>query len=141
MLEFAKHYTRWLHTRWPAGVVEKLPQVDENGRSNVPGLYIVGDLTGIPLLKFSADAGARAVQHIAADQRLQRHRQNDEEVRDIAIIGAGISGMSAALEARRQGLSIAAAGFRTFRKNAGDRVTPLAPLLLPFLSARSSWQT
>ena len=107
MLALVRKYAHWLHARWPAGTVEKLPQVDEHGRSNIPGLYIVGDLTGIPLLKFSADTGARAVQHIAADQRLQRQRQNDEEVFDIAIIGAGVSGMSAALEARRQGLSFA----------------------------------
>ena len=59
-------YTRWLHTRWPAGTVEKLPEVDERFRSNVPGLYIVGDLTGIPLLKFSSDTGARAVANIVA---------------------------------------------------------------------------
>jgi NosR/NirI family nitrous oxide reductase transcriptional regulator len=99
-------YTHWLHGRWPAGTVEKLPQVDENGVSNIPGLYVVGDLTGIPLLKFSADTGARAVLHIAADTRFQQMRkESDQETIDIAIIGAGVSGMSAALEARAAGLS------------------------------------
>ena len=29
-------YTKWLHGRWPAGVVEKLPQVDEQYGSNIP---------------------------------------------------------------------------------------------------------
>ena len=66
MSNFLSRYLNWLHLRWPAGVVEKLPRVDEHGQSNVSGLYIVGDLTGIPLLKFSADTGARAVQHIAS---------------------------------------------------------------------------
>ncbi len=99
-------YAHWLHGRWPAGVVEKLPQVDKNGQSNVPGLYIVGDLTGIPLLKFSADTGARAVQHILGDKPFQQARdQGDEKVLDLAIVGAGVSGMSAALEAREAGLS------------------------------------
>ena len=60
-------YTHWLHTCWPAGTVEKLPECDEHGRTNVPGVRIVGDLTGIPLLKFSADTGARAVREIAAE--------------------------------------------------------------------------
>ncbi len=106
MFALVRKYAHWLHARWPAGTVEKLPQVDQHGQSNIPGLYIVGDLTGIPLLKFSADTGARAVQHIAADERFQRQRQSDgEEILDIAIIGAGVSGMSAALEARQQGLS------------------------------------
>jgi len=36
-------YTRWLHTRWPAGAVEKLPEVGEDGSTNVPGLYVCGD--------------------------------------------------------------------------------------------------
>ena len=35
---------------WPAGTVEKLPAVNPDGTTNVPGLYIVGDLTGVPLL-------------------------------------------------------------------------------------------
>src|SRR5437773_9668418 len=57
-------YMRWLHTMWPAGTVERLPEVQPDGSTNIPGVYVVGDLTGIPLLKFSADTGARAVQHL-----------------------------------------------------------------------------
>jgi NosR/NirI family nitrous oxide reductase transcriptional regulator len=43
-------YTQWLHTRWPAGTVEKLPDTREDGTTAVPGVRIVGDLTGVPLL-------------------------------------------------------------------------------------------
>ncbi len=101
-------YAHWLHGRWPAGKIEPLPQVDENGMSSIAGLYIVGDLTGVPLLKFSADTGARAVRHIAADADFQRARQREETgALDIAIVGAGVSGMAAALEARQAGLSFA----------------------------------
>ena len=60
-------YTRWLHTRWPAGTVEPLPEARHDGSTSVPGVYVVGDLTGIPLLKFSLDTGARAVERVAAD--------------------------------------------------------------------------
>ena len=67
MISQMKRYIRWLHTQWPAGHVEKLPLVNEDGSTNVPGLYIVGDLTGIPLLKFAADTGARAVQGILTE--------------------------------------------------------------------------
>jgi NosR/NirI family transcriptional regulator, nitrous oxide reductase regulator len=96
-------YTHWLHTQWPAGTVEKLPQVREDGTCSLPGAYIVGDLTGIPLLKFAADSGARAVQAIAQDQSWTRTSATESTV-DLAIIGAGVSGLSAALEAKRQGL-------------------------------------
>mgnify|MGYP000346732723 CR=1 FL=1 len=49
LLTLLRRYTRWLHTGWPAGTVEKLPRVAEDGSTNVPGLYVVGDLSGIPL--------------------------------------------------------------------------------------------
>ncbi len=103
-------YMHWLHTRWPAGGVERLPEVGEDGATSVPGVRIVGDLTGVPLLKFSADTGARAVQAIV------REMQKDGSVEewkdaggqssplDLAIIGAGVSGISAALEAKKAGL-------------------------------------
>ena len=100
MSNFLSRYLHWLHLRWPAGEVEKLPRVDEHGQSNVSGLYIVGDLTGIPLLKFSADTGARAVQHIAADEAFQRGK-GQEDVLDLAIVGAGVSGMSRGLGGAR----------------------------------------
>ena len=54
-------YTHWLHTRWPAGTVEKLPEVNPDGSTSVAGIRITGDLTGIPLLKFASDTGAKAV--------------------------------------------------------------------------------
>src|SRR4051812_48346056 len=60
-------YARWLHLKWPAGTVEPLPRVNPDGTTNVPGLYIVGDLTGIPLLKFSSDTGAKAARAIARE--------------------------------------------------------------------------
>jgi len=97
-------YTRWLHTRWPAGTIEKLPHVLPDGSTNVPGLYIVGDLTGIPLLKFSADTGARSVMTLGSDPAFQKRDTSDAGVLDLVIIGGGVSGFSAALEARKLGL-------------------------------------
>jgi len=107
MTGLIRRYTEWLHTRWPAGKVEKLPEVNADGSTRVPGLYVVGDLTGIPLLKFSADSGARAVRTIAADRRFRKSREEEGDAGplDLAIIGAGVSGMAAALEAKKEGLS------------------------------------
>ncbi len=98
-------YTRWLHARWPAGLVDKLPEIREDGRTNVPGLYVVGDLTGVPLLKFAVDSGVRAVRTIAAEESFGAERRAKAGgVRDLAIVGAGVSGMATALEARTLGL-------------------------------------
>jgi len=100
-------YTHWLHTRWPAGTVEKLPEVREDGTTAVSGVRIVGDLTGVPLLKFSSDTGARAVNAILAEPEFVRTRGTDPEVLDLAIVGAGVSGVAAAIQARKAGLSFA----------------------------------
>ncbi len=59
-----RRYAQWLHTQWPAGTVEKLPLSGGDGATTLPGVRIAGDLTGIPLLKFSSDTGARAVRAI-----------------------------------------------------------------------------
>ena len=105
MVGLIERYARWLHTGWPAGTVEKLPEVREDGSTNVAGVYVVGDLTGIPLLKFSADSGAKVVQRIAREPDFEATRaQRDDDVYDVAIIGAGVSGAAAAIEAKRLGL-------------------------------------
>ncbi len=97
-------YYHWLHGQWPAGKVEKAPAINADGSTNVAGVYIVGDLTGIPLLKFSSDTGARVVRTIAENSNLKPGQGGDRVV-DVAIIGAGVSGMAAAMEAKKRGLS------------------------------------
>ena len=98
-------YTNWLHTRWPAGTVEKLPEVNHDGTTHIAGIRIVGDLTGIPLLKFSSDSGARAVQAILAEPDFAGGRSQDPELLDLAIIGGGVSGIAAGIEAKKARLN------------------------------------
>jgi NosR/NirI family transcriptional regulator, nitrous oxide reductase regulator len=111
MLGLIARYTNWLHTRWPAGTVERLPEVRADGSTSVPGLYVAGDLTGIPLLKFSLDTGARVTQTIARELSQNPGRATPSDLapgsalHDLVIIGAGVSGMAAAVEAKRLGLS------------------------------------
>lgn len=103
MFSLIRRYTHWLHTRWPAGTVERLPEIRADGTTAVPGVRVVGDLTGIPLLKFSSDSGARAARAIAAE--LREGRDGDSATVDVAIVGGGVSGIAAAIEARKAGLS------------------------------------
>ena len=65
MYQLLKRYYHWLHGKWPAGSVEALPVVGEAGLTNVAGIRVVGDLSGIPLLKFSSETGVTAVRDIA----------------------------------------------------------------------------
>lgn len=107
MLGLAGRYTKWLHSRWPAGSVERLPEIRDDGSTNIVGVYVAGDLTGIPLLKFSLDSGARVVRRIAEDPMLRAGSgdPSSTEVHDLVIVGAGVSGMAAAIEAKVRGLS------------------------------------
>ncbi|MDP3981503.1 MAG: FAD-binding protein, partial [Chlamydiota bacterium] len=104
MFSVIRDYSSWLHTRWPAGTVEKLPVSGPQGITNIPEIRIVGDLTGIPLLKFSSDTGAKAVHAILKERNFKATRNSQSETLDVAIIGGGISGISAALEAKKAGL-------------------------------------
>jgi thioredoxin reductase/NAD-dependent dihydropyrimidine dehydrogenase PreA subunit len=103
MLGWMTRYARWLHTRWPAGTVEALPELRAEGRTHLAGVYVAGDLTGTPLLKFSLDSGTRAVRAIGRELSA-RSRDPSSEVLDLVIVGAGVAGMAAALEARKIGL-------------------------------------
>ena len=108
MISLIRRYMNWLHGRWPAGHVERLPVVREDGSTNVPGLFVTGDITGIPLLKFAAHTGARAIETILSNLAFVQRNQNvafeGNPVLDLVIIGGGVSGMAAALEARKNNL-------------------------------------
>ena len=104
MLNLVHRYSHWLHGRWPDGTVEKLPVVQADGSTNIPGTYIVGDLTGVPLLKFSADTGAKAVNQLLTEPSFIS-RKRSSEVLDLVIIGGGVSGYSAALVAKEKNLN------------------------------------
>lgn len=103
-MSLISRYTHWLHTKWPAGKVEKMPVVNDDGSTNITGVYVVGDLTGVPLLKFSADTGTRAVLTISDDPTFAKRDVSDGDVLDIVIIGGGVSGYAAAMQAQKQGL-------------------------------------
>jgi len=99
-------YAHWLHTRWPAGTVEKLPEVGVDGETNLKRVRVAGDLAGVPLLKFSADSGARAVRAFVAEGGTGSSGPEDDCL-DLAIVGAGVAGLSAAMEAQKNGLRFA----------------------------------
>ncbi len=75
------------------------PRVDESLQArDVPGLYLAGDITGLPLIKNAIMQGRQAVEAIAAD--MPRH----DHPLDLVVIGAGPAGISAALAAKENGL-------------------------------------
>ncbi|AUX43911.1 hypothetical protein SOCE26_053670 [Sorangium cellulosum] len=69
---------------------------------DVPGLYLAGDITGLPLIKNAIHQGAHAVTRIAED--LRKAGPGGPGL-DLIIVGAGPAGISAALRAKELGLS------------------------------------
>ena len=67
-MNFVSKYFNWLQKNNPRNIVESYPEIDEHKETSVPGVYIVGDLTGIPLLKLAADGGAKIVKQLFSDQ-------------------------------------------------------------------------
>jgi thioredoxin reductase/ferredoxin len=106
MATIISKYFNWLQKDAPTGEVERYPDIDENGETSVKGIYIAGDLTGIPLLKLAVESGRKIISTILGDQvfqKLKSSKKNDE-IYDILIIGAGPAGISAGIEAANQNL-------------------------------------
>src|SRR5258705_3901500 len=95
-------YTQWLHTGWPAGAVEKLPVTGENGITNLQGVRVAGDLSGIPLLKFSSLTATKALRAILKEPDFQKRDTSLADVLDVAIIGAGVAGASSGIEVQKE---------------------------------------
>lgn len=96
-------YFNWLQKDVPIGEVEKYPESNENGETSVKGIYIIGDLTGIPLLKLAAESGKKIIDYFETDKEFQKHKEsrNDAEIQDILIVGAGPAGIAAGMEASK----------------------------------------
>jgi len=77
-----------------------LPHVSEDYETNIKGIYIAGELGGMGLIKNSVEQGQQAMENIAKSKKPSK-----ENVLDVVIIGAGPAGISATLEAKKQGLS------------------------------------
>lgn len=81
-----------------------LPFVDERGQSSVPGLYLAGEVAGTPLIKLGLNQGAEVMERIARDLRERPARDDEDAGLDVLIIGAGSSGLGAAMRAHQLGL-------------------------------------
>ena len=75
--------------------VRDQPRLDANHQSNVPGLYIVGDLVDAPVIKLAFRQGDQIARHIMSE--LGSQDGIDEDVVDVLIIGAGPAGIGAAM--------------------------------------------
>jgi thioredoxin reductase (NADPH) len=77
-----------------------LPHVNEYFETNVPGIYIAGEMGGMGLIKNAVEQGRQAVENLV--------KKIDNMVSaqyDLLIIGAGPAGISASLTAKKHKIS------------------------------------
>lgn len=77
-----------------------LPHVDQMFETNVPGLYIAGEIGGMGLIKNAVTQGKQAVENLA--KKIDKQIEADY---DLVIVGAGPAGISASLSAKKLKLS------------------------------------
>lgn len=71
-----------------------LPMIDERYETSVKGIFIVGELGGLGLIKNAITQGTAVVRHIAS-----LSHSTDDDVYDVAVVGAGPAGFAAGLTA------------------------------------------
>ena len=80
---------------------EDIPRCDTNFETNIPGIYIAGELGGLALIKNAVKQGSELVRTIAETIK----PAGDSDVVDVLIVGAGPAGLSSALAAKEAGFS------------------------------------
>lgn len=80
-----------------------VPRLDEHRETTIPGVWVAGELGGLALIRNAVEQGRDTVREIA--RRLAAEPSSSSDALDLAIVGAGPSGLSAALSAIEHRLS------------------------------------
>jgi len=90
----------------------KVPDIDADFQTRVPGQYLIGEVAGKPLVKNAANLGRAVVEHmlkngLSAGSKRQAEGSDAKgaTVVDVVIVGSGPGGLSAALTCVQRGLS------------------------------------
>ncbi|MDH5589908.1 MAG: NAD(P)-binding domain-containing protein [Gemmatimonadota bacterium] len=82
-----------------------LPRVKEDFETNVPGLYIVGELGGMGLVANAFEQGRQCVEGIVKAKNRGIGADGPSGLLDVIVVGCGPAGLSASLAARHAGLT------------------------------------
>jgi thioredoxin reductase/ferredoxin len=75
----------------------EIPQLTPSFESNVPGIFIAGELGGMGLIRKAVEQGRQAVEGV-------RGKPRGRDDLDLVIVGAGPAGLAASLAAKEHGL-------------------------------------
>ncbi|MCP3978245.1 MAG: NAD(P)-binding domain-containing protein [bacterium] len=77
----------------------EIPEVRPNFETNIPGIFIAGELGGMGLIRNAVEQGRQAIESVGA-----LGGPRDASSLDVVIVGAGPAGISASLAAKEAGL-------------------------------------
>jgi thioredoxin reductase/Pyruvate/2-oxoacid:ferredoxin oxidoreductase delta subunit len=77
----------------------ELPHVSQEFETNIPGIFIAGELGGMGLIKNAVEQGKQAVEYY-----LKKSYPKSKAKYDLIIVGAGPAGISASLTAAKNNL-------------------------------------
>jgi putative YpdA family bacillithiol system oxidoreductase len=78
-----------------------IPQVNPDFQTNIPGIFIAGELGGMGLIRNAVTQGAQAVENIC---KLDGIGKCNADMQDLVIVGAGPAGIGGALAAKDKSL-------------------------------------
>ena len=76
-----------------------IPFVGEDFQTNVPNIYVAGELGGMGLIRNAIEQGRQAIESLPPASE-----QANDDMLDVVIIGAGPAGFSASLNAKQRGM-------------------------------------
>jgi thioredoxin reductase/ferredoxin len=79
----------------------ELPKTDQHFETNQRGVYIVGELGGMGLIRNAVRQGSQAMEHVVSSAR-----RGGGDVLDVIVVGAGPGGIGATLHAMDAGLRV-----------------------------------
>lgn len=80
-----------------------IPNVKPNFETNVPGIFIAGELGGMGLIRKATEQGRQAIVSVVTSLKATAKRAKEFDW-DVVIVGAGPAGIAAALTAKSLGL-------------------------------------
>ncbi|MFT5680208.1 MAG: thioredoxin reductase, partial [Myxococcota bacterium] len=101
LAEVIKNPRALIKPRRPEPSYPQLPAVTAELESSIPGVYLVGEVAGTPLIKLGVNQGYDLVEQLSGNLKAN---PAPEGAYDLVVIGAGASGFSAMMQAAELGL-------------------------------------
>jgi thioredoxin reductase (NADPH) len=78
----------------------EIPRIQENFETNVDGIYIIGELGGMGLIRNAFEQGRQCIEGI-----INEKKSSPEDTLDLLIVGCGPAGLAATIYAKNAGLT------------------------------------